>query len=119
MQSFLNKEVRSKLYDLNSEIQRSDKPLNIGEISRTEGGSVKEILIDNCIFRGKDIRTEFGLRSANFTVSTTANEVTFKTAGYGHGVGMSQYGANYMAENGKNYTEILSHYYSNIQIAGK
>ena len=117
--SFSNKDTRNKLYTLNSEIQRSDKPLNIGEISRTEGGSVKEILIDNCIFRGKDIRIEFGLRSANFTVSTTANEVTFKTAGYGHGVGMSQYGANYMAENGKNYTEILSHYYSNIQIAGK
>ena len=117
--SFSNEEARSILFALNSRIERSAKPLNITETSRTEGGSVNEILIDNCVFRGKDIRTAFGLRSANFTVRTTQNELIFKTAGYGHGVGMSQYGANYMAENGKNYTEILSHYYSNIQIAGK
>ena len=88
-------------------------------VSRTEGGAVKEISIENSIFTGTEIRSLFDLRSANFTVKTTDTDVIFKTAGYGHGVGMSQYGANSMAKNGKKYTEILTHYYSNVQIVGR
>ncbi len=117
--SFSNEDARNKLFTLNNKIERSDTPLSVAAISRTEGGSVNKILIEDCAFSGNEIRAVFGLRSANFTVRTTQKELIFKTAGYGHGVGMSQYGANYMAENGKNYTEILSHYYSNIQIARK
>ena len=58
----------------------------------------------------------FGLKSANFTLTASDSGVTFCVLGYGHGVGMSQFGANYMAKNGEKYTEILSHYYTNIQI---
>ncbi len=88
----------------------------IGSISRTEGGSVNEISLGGQIFTGTEIRSLFGLKSANFTLSASNSGVTFSVLGYGHGVGMSQFGANYMAKNGKKYTEILSHYYTNIQI---
>ena len=91
-------------------------PPQIGKITRTDGGSVNTIEIDSISFKGTKIRSLFNLRSANFTVSLSDTDVIFTTVGYGHGVGMSQYGANEMAKNGKNYTEILSHYYTNIQI---
>jgi len=83
---------------------------------RTQGGSVAEITICGKTFRGSEIRSIFGLKSANFTVSVSEDKVTFDVVGYGHGVGMSQTGANEMAKNGKKYTEILQHYYTNIQI---
>ena len=89
---------------------------SIGEPSRTEGGSVREMTIGGKSFRGTEIRRMFGLKSAIFTLSRTDGGVTFSVRGSGHGVGMSQYGANSMARNGKKYTEILSHYYTNIQI---
>ncbi len=92
-------------------------PPVISDITRTAGGSVSTIKINEKTFKGTEIRKMFGLKSANFTVSTSSDLMTFTVLGYGHGVGMSQVGANFMAKNGKNYTEILSHYYTNIQIA--
>ncbi len=88
----------------------------IGEIALTEGGSVSKIVINGQTFTGNKIRSLFGLKSAKFTISINNDSVDFSVMGNGHGVGMSQYGANFMAKSGKNYTEILSHYYSNIQI---
>ena len=64
----------------------------------------------------KDVRALFGLNSTHFTIKTTDTSLTFHTQGYGHGVGMSQYGARNMAENGKSYREILTHYYTDTQI---
>lgn len=96
--------------------QQSSKAPVISSITRTEGGSVSSIIIDGHTFSGNEIRQLFGLKSANFTISALPDTVTFHVLGYGHGVGMSQFGANFMAKNGKNYTEILSHYYTNIQI---
>lgn len=99
-----------------------DKPLPtdtapwFSDITRTQGGSVASISICGKTFSGTEIRNIFGLKSANFTVSAASETVTFDVLGYGHGVGMSQKGANLMAQQGKNYTEILSHYYTNIQI---
>ncbi len=90
--------------------------IQIGEISRTEGGSVKTIQFDEITLTGSEARSIFGLKSANFTVENLGDKLIFTVRGSGHGVGMSQRGANFMAENGKNYTEILSHYYTNIQI---
>ncbi len=84
---------------------------------RTEGGSIAEITVCGKTFRGSEIRSIFGLKSANFTVTVLDDKVRFDVVGYGHGVGMSQTGANEMAKNGKKYTEILQHYYTNIQIA--
>ena len=83
---------------------------------RTEGGSVSQITICGKTFKGSEIRSIFGLKSANFSVAVSGDKVSFDVVGYGHGVGMSQTGANEMAKLGKKYTEILKHYYTNIQI---
>lgn len=91
-------------------------PIQTGELRRTEGGGVAAVGIGGREFRGADIRRIFGLKSANFTIVPENGGVRFDVRGYGHGVGMSQFGANYMAKNGKKYTEILEHYYTNIQI---
>lgn len=109
-------EFRKGLYSLNRSISQGSALPDIGNFSRTEGGSIKTITVDGEEFKGSEIRTLFGLKSANFEISVSDGSVTFKVAGHGHGVGMSQSGANQMAKNGKNYTEILSHYYTNIQI---
>ena len=90
--------------------------LSLGGTEKTEGGSVKTIKIGDKAFSGVEIRSLFGLNSANFEVSLSDSAITFVTTGKGHGVGMSQYGANMMAKDGKNYTEILLHYYSNVTI---
>ena len=62
------------------------------------------------------VREKLSLRSANFTVITEENTVIFEVKGYGHGVGMSQYGADYMAKQGADYIEILKHYYKGVKI---
>lgn len=103
--------------DFSKKLGISAPPI-IENISRTEGGSVSTITINKKSFKGTEIRSIFGLKSANFTIDINPDFVTFTVLGYGHGVGMSQTGANYMASIGKKYTEILSHYYTNIQIAG-
>ena len=90
--------------------------LEICSLSRTEGGSVKTICIGEKEFSGTEIRSLFGLNSANFEAFSDKNGLTFITTGKGHGVGMSQYGANKMAQNGKTYKEILLHYYSGVSI---
>ena len=106
----------NKLCSFNSQTLRSDGTPVIGEIIRTEGGSVASVCIGGQKFKGTSVRSIFGLKSANFTIDPHPDNVVFNVSGYGHGVGMSQFGANYMAQNGKKYTEILSHYYTNIQI---
>lgn len=92
---------------------------SFSEISRTDGGSTAELTIGGQSFSGTELRAMFGLKSANFTLSQDGGEMVFSVKGNGHGVGMSQYGANFMARHGTKYTEILSHYYSNIQIVKK
>lgn len=84
--------------------------------SLTTGGRVNSITIAGKEFTGVQIRTLLGLRSADFTVSESGNNIVFTTKGWGHGVGMSQYGANGMANAGYNYTQILKHYYTGISI---
>ena len=99
-----------------------DKPLSentapwFSDIARTQGGSVASINICGKTFSGTEVRRIFELKSANFTISIAQGTVDFNVLGYGHGVGMSQKGANQLAKQGKSYTEILSHYYTNIQI---
>ena len=94
----------------------TDSTPTVSDISRTDGGAVASIKLCGKTFKGTEIRKIFGLKSANFTITVNADSVTFDVIGNGHGVGMSQKGANTMAKNGKNYTEILLHYYTNIQI---
>ena len=89
---------------------------NIKITSRSDGGRVEEIQIGSATLTGRNIRDSMGLSSANFTIGISDNNITFTTSGYGHGVGMSQYGANGMAKEGYDYKKILSHYYSGVTI---
>ncbi len=94
-------------------------PENWFQISeKTPAGSVKEISVASHKTKGSEIRRLFALRSSNFNVDYNAdeNKFIFTTFGYGHGVGMSQFGANYMAKQGNNYEKILNLYYPNTQI---
>ena len=83
----------------------------ISILSYTDGGNIKKININGNNFSGKKVRELLGLRSADFDISISDNNANITTRGYGHGVGMSQYGANGMANAGYSYKDILSHYY--------
>ena len=113
---FDNQKARSLL---GNGIDVSDKILKVGRVTRTEGGNVESIELDDKKFKGTEVRKIFGLKSADFDVLVSEKSIMFSVRGYGHGVGMSQFGANEMAKRGKKYTEILSHYYTNIQIVKK
>lgn len=80
-------------------------------LNYTEGGNVNEVRIGNSIYSGREVREKLSLNSSCFEVSKTENGYSFTTYGYGHQVGMSQYGANGMAKEGYKYKEILQHYY--------
>jgi len=83
----------------------------IGAVSYTDGGGVDTIMIGEKAYKGTAIRQLLGIRSTAFVISAVGDTITVTTKGYGHRVGMSQYGADAMAASGKDYTEILSHYY--------
>lgn len=87
-----------------------------GEPVRSEAGSVTSLTVGGTAYTGRQIREKLGLRSACFTVTHGADGFTFRVQGHGHGVGMSQIGANAMAEQGFSYEEILHHYYTGITI---
>ena len=89
--------------------------ITINKINTSSSGRINTIIINNKEFKGTNIRTLFNLKSTDFEISISDN-VKITTKGYGHGVGMSQYGANTLANEGKNYEEILKHYYQNINI---
>lgn len=84
---------------------------------RSEAGGIKTVMLGGIKVEGTAIREMFGLNSTNFTITAKDDEIEFHTTGYGHGVGMSQYGAKYMAEQGKSYEEILIHYYTGTEMA--
>ncbi len=93
-----------------------DKNTNIEILSRDESGRVSEVKVADKTYTGVEFRTLLNLRSADFDISVTDNGVEIITRGYGHGVGMSQYGANEMAKLGYNYKNIINHYYTNVKI---
>lgn len=84
--------------------------------SYTDGGCVKEIKVGNVTITGVKFRKLFGLNSANFNLEFLSNEVVISCRGFGHGVGMSQWGANIMAGNGSTCEEIIKHYYTGVDI---
>lgn len=95
----------------------SEKPENwIGKTTNTETGMVSSINICGTDIKGTDIRTALGLKSSTFSVEYKDDEFIFTVKGYGHGVGMSQYGANHMANQGFTYDQILKHYYTGVEI---
>ena len=85
-------------------------------ITYTDSGRVYEYPIGGVRIKGTSLRSLFNLRSTAFKLELISDEFVFTTTGFGHGVGMSQYGANVMAAAGKDYTEILRHYYTGVTI---
>ncbi len=83
---------------------------------KSPSGTVLQATLNGKTFTGEEIRKAFSLRSPVFTVKATADAVTFNVSGYGHGVGLSQYGSDYLARQGMNYKEILLHYYSGAEL---
>ncbi len=95
---------------------------NLGEkiklVEKTQSGRIKKLAIDGTVVNGREIRDLFELNSTNFTITYNpkTNIVDIETIGYGHGVGMSQWGANGMAKKGSDYEEILKHFYTGVEI---
>ena len=90
----------------------------IDGIKRSDAGGITEVTIGGVRIHGTKLRSIYGLRSTNATIQIQGDTVIFDVTGYGHGVGMSQYGANYMAKSGKDYREILTTYYQGTEIIG-
>lgn len=82
-----------------------------GEVTYTDGGGVETMVIGGQAYKGTQLRSLLGLRSAAFEVQTGTDSITITTRGFGHRVGLSQYGADAMAVKGSSYAEILAHYY--------
>lgn len=90
--------------------------LNIEIIDTTSTGRIKNIKINNKTYAGEKVRELLKLRSSFFSINQNGTNITVTAKGYGHGVGMSQYGALAMAQAGHTYDEILKHYYSGVEI---
>ena len=124
--------VESKYDNLNSSFQK-DKKITYSELSKklgftvssetefnilgkTSGNRVSKISVGSNTYTGVKLRNILGLRSADFTIKKIDDGVIFTTKGYGHGVGLSQYGANGYAKNGYSYQKILLHYYPGVSL---
>ncbi|UQD53564.1 stage II sporulation protein D [Bacillus methanolicus] len=91
---------------------------NVGKIiERTAGKRVGKVEINGKVLTGREIRDKLDLRSSDFSWVVKGNNIIITTKGFGHGVGMSQYGANGMASEGKNYKEIVKYYYKGVEIS--
>ena len=88
----------------------------INNINRSKTNRVLTITINNKEYKGTELRKLLNLRSTDFDIDIINNTVNITTRGYGHGVGMSQYGANELAKKGYNYKEILNYYYKDVKI---
>lgn len=110
VESFTPEEFSEKL-EISEEAE-----ISVGEI-KTENGYVTSAVISGKTFTGAEIREALELKSNSFEIECTNEKVTVTCKGHGHGVGMSQYGADYMARQGSTWQEILLHYYPSTVIA--
>lgn len=88
----------------------------VGESETTDAGTVREIKLCGTVYTGAEVRTALDLPSAAFTVTNEDGEYRFRCKGCGHNVGMSQYGADYMARQGASFKEILTHYFPGTEL---
>lgn len=115
---FTAAELADKLKDVEGIVLTGDGSTWLtGDISKSAAGTVLSVTIGGVSLSGRDLRTLLGLRSACFDVAYADGSFTFTVHGYGHGVGMSQYGADYLAKQGYSYEEILQYYYTGVTIA--
>ncbi|MBQ7491141.1 MAG: stage II sporulation protein D [Clostridia bacterium] len=98
----------------------SDRPEEwISQADRSPAGGIRSLTVGGTKVKGTELRQCFGLNSTNFTIRVEGDELIFSTIGYGHGVGLSQYGARYMALSGETFEAILSHYYPGAALTEK
>ena len=101
----------------NARVTSANIKKQITVIDRTQAGSVKNIKVGSITMTGSKFRTMIGLKSSNFKIKFNLNDVEIDCSGYGHGVGMSQNGADAMAKDGKSYIQILTHYYQDTVVS--
>lgn len=106
--------VNNSYNDAKMSSNNIESQINI--LSRTEASGIKEIKLGDKTISGVEFRKLFGLNSTNVEFEFNSGKIKLDCKGYGHGVGMSQWGANVMAKEGKNYNEILKHYYTGVNI---
>lgn len=109
----LQNKILAKHSDFTIDYNQSDC---IQILEYTESGRVKTIKIGNLNLSGVEVRSTLGLKSANFEITIDGDNIKFAVKGYGHGVGMSQTGADSMAKSGNNYEEIVKHFYTGVEI---
>lgn len=110
-------EVKEMLLSARPTLSLPDDPAAwFGKTEHSDGGGVESLQIGSEGFTGTELRKLFALPSACFTVTISGENAVFSCLGYGHRVGMSQWGAKAMADAGKDYREILQHYYSGVSI---
>lgn len=103
---------------LDSGVKLSAKNIKnqIDIVDRSEGGKIAKINIGGKVFTGSAIRSALGLKSSNFTITYTTETMVFNVLGNGHGIGMSQYGADGMGKQGYSYIDIIKHYYAGVEV---
>ena len=114
--SYKKKTIKYSESEFLKKLGINDKRINKIKIDRSKTGRVNYITINNKKYKGTKFRSLLSLRSTDFEIDNSNETVSISTKGYGHGVGMSQYGANSMANNGYKYDEILKYYYKGIEI---
>lgn len=108
-------QVRTALESLGCKLEEEKPEEWLKELAYSESGGVLSAQVGGAALRGNELRTALGLRSPSFTVEYSQEGFTFHVTGYGHGVGLSQYGANALAKEGKDWREILSWYYTGVE----
>ena len=115
--TFTAAEAKEKLLAARPGLKLEGTPEDwLGEVTEDASGRVETAVIGGETWKGTEVRAAFGLRSACFAAEAQAESLTFYVTGYGHGVGMSQYGANQLAREGKTWREILEWYYAGVTI---
>ena len=111
-EELINK-IRAKHSDFNIDISQQD---SVKILEYTDSNRVKTVKFGNHEISGVETRTLLGLKSTNFQITREDGKVKFTVKGYGHGVGMSQTGADTMAKQGSSYEDIIKHFYVGVEI---
>ncbi len=109
--------LRQKWPDIVIDHKNPEAQWKVLEVS--EGGRIKKMQVGNKVIKGTEFRQLFELNSTDFKWERSGKNIKIMTTGYGHGVGMSQYGADAMAKNGAGYVDIIKHYYKGVEIIKK
>ena len=113
-QDELIEKLKTKYQDITIDFNNNE---DLKILEYTDSGRVKTVKFGNHEISGTEVRTLFELKSTNFEIIKEDKNIKFTVKGYGHGVGMSQTGADSLAKQGKNYEEIIKHFYVGVEIS--